>query len=353
MRKKKIAVMGFGHIGEYIYKQLKNDKRFIPTPYDIKFGNNLTSENELEEIIDNSDAVIAATPFFLNKKIALICSQFGKTYFDLTESNEVSDYIKSLENVTAPMVCQCGLAPGMVSIIATELFKTLQEVDSVAIRVGALPKTPNNHMGYTLTWSTEGLINEYIHPCKAVVDSKLTMIQPLEDIEPVNFNGIQLEAANTSGGLGTLADTLNHYAKSVTYKTLRYPNHWNYMKFLRDDLKLKDNFKSFVDIFNNSVPHTSEDRIFILIKVIGKNGEKNIFPKTVTKEMTYSNIIECNKENTAIQISTGSGILAVVDVWANGKINHLKGLVKQEDLPTDLVIKSKYAQCYFPKDKTL
>lgn len=334
---KKIAVLGLGHIGKRIHDSLDN---CIVTGYDLSTGTDLRDISVLDRIARENDGIVAATPFFLNKAIADVCFKYGKAYFDLTESNEVAKHIGAMMGAEAPMVTQCGLAPGMVSIIANNMASKFRKVKSIAIRVGAIPSVPNNHMGYNLTWNTEGLINEYIHPCKALVDGKLVTLEPLDGLEPVTMDGIHLEAANTSGGLGSLAESWIGRAESVTYKTLRYPGHWQYMRFLKDDLCLKENFDAFVKIFNSSIPHVTDDKIFILIKVVGFNKSDLLV------EESYSNVIENSASETAIQVSTASGIMAVVDAWIQGGLDGMTGLVKQEDLPFEAIRASQYAGCY-------
>ena len=336
---KKIAVLGLGHIGKRIHDSLEN---CIVSGYDLSTGIDLRDVSVLDRIAQENDGIVAATPFFLNKAIADACFKHGKAYFDLTESNEVAKHIGAMMGAGSPMVTQCGLAPGMVSIIANNMASKFQRVKSIAIRVGAVPSLPNNHMGYNLTWNTEGLINEYIHPCKALVDGRLVTLEPLDGQEPVNFNGIELEAANTSGGLGSLAESWIGLAESVTYKTLRYPGHWEFMRFLKNDLCLKDNFDAFVKIFNTSIPHVTQDKVFILIKVQGfmRNNP------TALVEKSYSTVITNSGTETAIQISTASGILAVVDAWRKGALDGMTGLVKQEDLPFDAIVSSRHSECY-------
>lgn len=338
---KKIAVLGLGHIGKRIHDSLtRNSLGGLITGFDLSIGTDLRDPIVLNKIAQENDAIIAATPFFLNMAIADACYVHGKAYFDLTESNDVAKHIGAMMGAEAPMVTQCGLAPGMVSIIANNLALKFKRVKSIAIRVGAIPSVPSNHMGYNLTWNTEGLINEYIHPCKGLVNGRLVTLEPLDGLETVNMNGVQLEAANTSGGLGSLADSWVGRAESVTYKTLRYPGHWQYMKFLKDDLCLKDNFNTFVKIFNSSIPHVTKDKVFILIKAHGYQEDDFLM------EESYSNIIENTDSETAIQISTASGILAVVDAWILGGFEGMTGLVRQEDLPFESIKASQYAKCY-------
>jgi saccharopine dehydrogenase-like NADP-dependent oxidoreductase len=291
----------------------------------------------LHEILSNHDGVLASTPFFLNKKIAEICEVTGCDYFDLTESVEVTNFVKTLSN--ARYITQCGLAPGMVSIIANHLASQFDKVNDIEIKVGALPLDANNHIGYYRTWSTEGLINEYIHPCPALRDGMLAELEPLEKIENVILQNFSLEAATTSGGLGSLAESYKGRARNVTYKTLRFPGHWKIMRFLKDNLGLKDNFQTYIKLFNENIPQTTNDQVLILIDADGYIG--NNF---VNKQ--YSKVIKSTNGITAIQRTTGSGIMCVIDSWAKGTLDHQMGWIKQEEIDYDRVWNSQYNDCY-------
>ena len=93
------------------------------------------------------------------------------------------------------------------------------------MRVGALPQFPTNALTYNLTWSTDGLINEYCNPCEAIHDGERMHVLPLEGIEHFSLDGVRYEAFNTSGGLGTLCDTLDGRVRELNYKTIRYQGH--------------------------------------------------------------------------------------------------------------------------------
>lgn len=339
---KKLAILGLGHIGKFVYETLQKDTTLKVSGHDLNNGYDLKNDNVLETIISECDGVLASTPFFLNKKIADYCYKHGKDYFDLTESVEVTNYVKKLsdnKNCKSRFVTQCGLAPGMVSIIANDLAKKFNHLYDINIRVGALPKSANNNMQYYRTWNTEGLINEYINPCPAIQNGQLVYLEPLEDRENVSIQGITLEAANTSGGLGSLAESFISKAQNVNYKTLRYPGHWDLMKFLKQDLDLKNNFDTFVNIFNTSIPKTSNDCVYIYISVSGLiDGVKCI--------KQYTKIINRNDIGTAIQLSTAGGVMAVIDSWNNGYLEKYYGWIKQEELHFKSIYNSKYALCY-------
>ena len=100
------------------------------------------------------------------------------------------------------------------------------------MRVGALPQFPTNALRYNLTWSTDGLINEYCNFCEVIHDGRRLEVLPLEGLEHFSLDGVRYEAFNTSGGLGTLCETLAGRVRTLNYKTVRYNGHRELMQFL-------------------------------------------------------------------------------------------------------------------------
>src|SRR5918993_1423295 len=164
---------------------------------------------------------------------------------------------------------QCGLAPGFVSIAAHHLTRDFDRLDEVRMRVGALPQFPTNEMKYNLTWSTDGLINEYGNPCEAVVEGRQIETLPLEGLEHFSLDGIDYEAFNTSGGVGTLCETLGGKVRMLNYKTIRYRGHRDLMAFLMNELRLNDRRALLKDVLENSVPVTPQDVVLIFCTVTG------------------------------------------------------------------------------------
>ena len=120
------------------------------------------------------DAVLSSLPYYCNVAVAAAAKASGAHYFDLTEDVEVTRAVRQLaEGSSRVFVPQCGLAPGFISIAANELIGHFDDLRSVKLRVGALPQFPDNALKYNLTWSTDGLINEYCNPCEAIVDGHL------------------------------------------------------------------------------------------------------------------------------------------------------------------------------------
>jgi saccharopine dehydrogenase-like NADP-dependent oxidoreductase len=154
------------------------------------------------------DAIISSLPYYCNVAVAEAARKAGTHYFDLTEDVEVTRGVRAIATGSSQaFVPQCGLAPGFISIAAAELITHFDELRAVKLRVGALPQHPNNVLKYSLTWSTEGLINEYGNPCQAITDGRMLDVAPLEGLEEIEIDGTLYEAFNTSGGLGSLAET--------------------------------------------------------------------------------------------------------------------------------------------------
>ena len=331
----KIAIVGSGNIGWALKKLLKDD-------YDIRQGDitdgfDASDTSQVKDFLKDIDAVISAGPFAVNKNIAKIASQEGIGYFDLTEDVETTEFIKSLEskNILMP---QCGLAPGAINICAAGMMKHFDSVNEVMMRVGALPRFTTNEMSYYLSWSTNGLINEYCNEADAIYEGKAIKVMPLEGAEKIVIDGESFEAFNTSGGCATMCDTFVDKVETLSYKTIRYPGHLNHMKFLFNDLHLKKNKDVLEKLFDKEVPRTKNDVIIFFVKVIG-------LIDGVLQEKTYLRKIYGDEKYSAIQLTTASGVCSVLKMYLDGKIGN-KGFIKQESLSWDDFIENKYGQVY-------
>lgn len=329
----KVAVVGGGKIGACLYRTLKKFN-FAAKLGDINFPERVSSAdfhhidaNDVDQLrswLKDFNAVLCATPYFLVKNVAKVVAELGIAYFDLTEDRDTTDYIKSLQSKSV-LVPQCGLAPGVVSIIAANLIKQFDEVKSVDMRVGALPLLPNNSIQYYLTWSTNGLVNEYCNLCEAIHGGKRIEVLPLEGYEKISIDGQPYEAFNTSGGIGSLCETLEGKVERVTYKTIRYVGHHHLMKFLLDDLNLAKNRELFIKLLDQEVPQTTKDVVVIMVKVIGYRDGKLL-------EETYHKKIYGEHGQSAIQKTTVGGILGALRSWESGDWGTKTGFVKQEEI---------------------
>ena len=339
---KKICVIGAGKIGRTINAYLKlqgHEEILVDSDPSIKNAIHIDANDEqaVGEFIKDKDIVVSSAPYNVNKSIADSCAAHDVAYFDLTEDVDVSQHIKNLNTETF-MMPQCGLAPGAVNVIASDLIKKFSKVDKVKMRVGALPMYTANSMAYYLTWSTSGLINEYVNDVDVLSNGKHIKVQPLDGLESLYIDGNKYEAFNTSGGVATMCDTYKDKVGSMTYKTIRYPGHHSNMKFLLEDLNLKNNKEKFIDLFDQEVPYTTQDVVVMLITVIGQKDGK-------LQELTYSKKIYGDKTLNAIQKTTASGVCAVVQAYAEGKLTG-KGFQRQEDVPFDVFVDNKFGKIY-------
>jgi saccharopine dehydrogenase-like NADP-dependent oxidoreductase len=210
------------------------------------------------------------------------------------------------------------------------------------MRVGALPAYPSNALNYNLTWSTEGVINEYCEPCEAIVDGRRREVPALEEREEFALDGVQYEAFNTSGGLGTLCDTLDGKVRTLNYRTIRYPGHAAIMKALLHDLRLKDRREVLKDILEQAVPATLQDVVIIFVTVAGIREGRLLQDSYVRK--VYSQVL-AGRVRSAIQITTASSVCAMLDLLADGRVPRA-GFVKQEDVPLADFLANRFGAVY-------
>ena len=297
----------------------------------------------LDRILAGTAAVISCAPFRCNRLIAERAKIHGSHYLDLTEDVAVTKATLELaKGARTAFIPQCGLAPGFITIVATHLVHGMDEIHDLRLRVGALPRFPDNQLKYNLTWSTDGLINEYCNPCEALIDGKMTLVPPMEQLETILINGIEFEAFNTSGGLGTLADSLMGRARNVNYKTIRYPGHQKLIKFLLDDLAMRDHRDELGKIFERAIPTTMQDQIVIYVSAIGMVRGK-------LTERTYANAVLHKvidgEEWTGIQITTAAGVCAVLDLLMQGRIPQ-QGFVRMEQIAYADFIANRFGRHY-------
>jgi saccharopine dehydrogenase-like NADP-dependent oxidoreductase len=252
---KQVVVVGAGHIGATVARMLAGTGDYAvtladrnpaalsdaahpgvtTTPLDV------TAEPALTALLKDAFAVLSALPYHLTYKVAKAARAAGTHYLDLTEDVVSTRKVKALAaGAETAFIPQCGLAPGFISIVAADLCRRFETLHDVRLRVGALPKYPSNALNYNLTWSTDGVINEYCEPCEAIVDGQVRQTRALEELESFSLDGVTYEAFNTSGGLGSLCQTLAGKVRTLNYRTIRYPGHAAIMKALLNDLRLRD-----------------------------------------------------------------------------------------------------------------
>ena len=333
--KHRVAIIGKGNIGWAIKELLKND-------YDIKQGDITDGfdARDIEQVrvfLKDVDAVISAGPFAINKNIGAVAAELNIGYFDLTEDVETTEFIRGIKSNNV-MMPQCGLAPGAINICAASLMKEFDHVSEVMMRVGALPRFTTNEMSYYLSWSTNGLINEYCNEADAIYEGKSIKVMPLEGAEKMIIEGESYEAFNTSGGCATMCETFENKVDNLSYKTIRYPGHLNHMKFLFNDLHLKKNKDVLEKLFDKEVPRTTNDVIIFFVKVIGEI-------EGVLQEKTYLRKIYGDNRFSAIQRTTASGVCSCLEMYFKDQIPK-NGFTKQESIVWEDFTANQFGSVY-------
>lgn len=303
----------------------------------------VSDPSALRAALKGQEMVVSALPYYLNTGVAEAARDTGVHYFDLTEDVATTRRVRAIaEGAGSAFVPQCGLAPGFVSIVAHDLTLRFDTLRDVFMRVGALPIYPTNALKYNLTWSTDGLINEYCNLCEAIHEGEKREVLPLQGLERFSLDGIEYEAFNTSGGLGTLCDTLAGRVECLNYKTVRYPGHRDHVKFLTQDLRLAERRALFKDVLEHAVPVTKQDVVLVFVTVNGTQDGR-LTQETFAKKVYNATI--GGKLWSAIQITTAAGVCAMVDLLRDGKLPQ-QGFVRQEDARLTDFLANRFGRHY-------
>lgn len=365
MIKKRVAVFGTGKIGTLVTHFLAHSGDYQVTAVDINrsvaeaavksclhegFAHNVdvdgvdfSSKMDIERVLQGKDYVVSCAPFYYNSGIAEVAYKLKINYLDLTEDVRTSKWVKELAyNAKSAFIPQCGLAPGFITIAASHLVEQFDKVTDIKMRVGALPIYPHNRLKYNLTWSTEGLINEYCNPCEVIIDNKLQLVPALEGHEQLYIDGLEYEAFYTSGGVGSFAESLSGKVTNIDYKSIRYPGHRDIIFTLIHDLRFIDDRENLKNILERSLPHTTQDVVIIFVTVTGERAGR-FSQKNYCKKIYNAKIH--NKNWGAIQISTAAGVCAVLDMHAKSELKE-SGIINQEEICYDKFINNRFGAYY-------
>ena len=353
----KITLLGAGHIGQTIARLLGASGDYDVTVVDRSalalqaLANDPVTTRQADTadahallgVLRGRDAVINALPYHLATLAAGVAREAGCHYFDLTEDVAATRAIKVLaQGASTAFMPQCGLAPGFIGIVAAHLAKSFDTLQDVKMRVGALPAFPTNALKYNLTWSVDGLINEYCHPCEAIRQGKTIEALPLEGLEHFSLDGTEYEAFNTSGGLGTLCETLAGRVQTLDYKSVRYPGHRDLMKLLLEELQLNQDTQTLKNIMRKSIPSTMQDVVLVFVTVSGmRHGGlvQEVFARKIFADRSESNPL------SAIQITTAAGVCAAVDLFREGRLPQ-RGFIRQEEVALPDFLANRFGSAY-------
>jgi saccharopine dehydrogenase-like NADP-dependent oxidoreductase len=348
---RKILVIGMGKVGSLVGSLL--NKRFevtgvdklapaVSLPFNVETGD-ITDADFLDDLFVDQDAVVSCMPYNLNLPIAQAAYRHAIHYFDLTEDVATTDAIREMakrsKGVMAP---QCGLAPGFIGIVGSDLAKKFTKLRDIELRVGALPRYPNGLMGYSFTWSPAGVVNEYINDAEVIHNGTRKMVPSLEGIEMINIEGQEFEAFSTSGGLGTMCETFEGKVDTLNYKTIRYPGHCSLMRFMLYELILKEKRELIEQILTEAKPPVQQDVVYVYAVV---EGWKDNHLEREEFYRAYHPIQIDGQHWRAISWTTAASIASVVEMVADGLLPN-SGFIKQEDISLDDFLKTSNGQFF-------
>jgi saccharopine dehydrogenase-like NADP-dependent oxidoreductase len=285
---------------------------------------------KLEEV--HADYVMNALPFHLNINVATAACQAGCNYIDFTEDDVMAATVAGIYANRPDLHCapKCGLAPGYINYLGHTLVGEIEKPESLTIMVGALPRHTRGAIprdNYNLSWSVDGLVNEYIRPCRIRWNGEVREVPALGGQETVRIDGVEYECAMTSGGVGSLVDDLK--VPNVMYKTLRYPGHYDYVRKAvqrhgGDFVRLK---AEFLKVF----PFCDLDVIVVYAEARGTSEGRLVKKVVANRFIGVDNL-------SAIQSTTAGGGVAVLELMVKSRVkinptNILKpGLIKHTDI---------------------
>jgi len=351
----KVLILGSGNIGSVVAKLLQKSGDYMVTLASrnkeqlhtaskndslITLHLNIHSD-ELLSLFQKYQIIISALPFYENTAIAQTALEAGVSYFDLTEDRKTTKSILSIARKAKEgqvFMPQCGLAPGAIGIIGHGLSQSFETIREIKMRVGALPLYPSNKLKYNLSWSTQGLINEYCNPCQILYNGEVTEVLPLEGLEHFTLDGLEYEAFNTSGGLGHLSETLQGKAQHLSYKSIRYKGHRDLIHFLLHDLDFIHDQKELEKLLERNLPKTKQDVVLLYITITGLIDGS-------FQQRSYTKKIYHNGDYTAIEITTAHGLCAAVDLFVSKQLPQ-KGFIYQEQIDLNWFFNNRFGKLY-------
>lgn len=352
----KVLVLGAGKIGSTVADMVAEycgvpvtlaDRRVDSNNRDDALVSPCTIDVEdaqaLDRVLASHPVVINALPFYLAARVAAQAAGLGVHYFDLTEDVAATNAIRQLsEHARSVLMPQSGLAPGVIGMLGGYLASRFDELYDLRLRVGALTRNATNSLRYNFTWSIDGVINEYCNPCDAIVNGQPVLVQPLEGYETFTLDAEAFEAFNTSGGLGTLCETLRGKVRNLDYKTIRYPGHREAMTFLLHDLRLIERRDLFRQVLEHGIPHSREDVVILFASASGiRNGR-------FEQETRVSRVFGADlrgKARTAIELTTAAGAVGVLQMLQDGKLPS-RGFIGQEQVRLEDFLSTRVGHYY-------
>lgn len=290
---------------------------------------------DVAALMRGHDSAISCVNYWYNESLSHSAIATGTNFCDLGGNNYVVDAQLALDAEAKAaginIIPDCGLAPGMVSILAMHGAAQFDRVDEIHIRVGGLPQNPQPPLNYQLVFSVEGLINEYIETARVIRDGRITEVESMTEVEELAFEGFPLlEAFQTSGGTSTLPDTFLGKIKELDYKTIRYAGHCEKFKtmidlglcssdeIVADFVKVKPR-KVFGELLTQHLPADGPDYVLVRLDFVGtKDSELKKLRYDIVDKQDESTGLSSMMRTTAFPASIVAQMMAKGEVLVRG-----------------------------------
>jgi lysine 6-dehydrogenase len=302
-------------------------------------------------VMSGMDGTLCALPYFFGLPMTELAIEAGTHYCDLGGNTEIVERQLELDPAAraqgVSVIPDCGLAPGMVNILAQAGIDALDEVDSVKLLVGGLPQRPRPPLNYQVVYSLEGVLDYYTTPSIVLSGGEIQEREALSEVESVDFPPLgELEAFHTAGGISTLPKRYRGRIRSMEYKTLRYPGHAEIMRAFRDLGLLSTEPRKvdgqdvvprrfFIDVVGPQLTNPrGEDLVALRVEVKGRAQGK---PRTIRFEMLDR--FDPVNRITAMMRTTGYSLALTAAMQASGRIQALGVHTPDECVPADEYIR--------------
>lgn len=297
----------------------------------------LRHREDLPAMLAKADVTVAAVPEAALDQVAAAAGAAGTHFLDFSPAKaHAQSRLRELSRERA-VFSGCGVSPGIIDNVACGLVHEFSPITDLTIRVGSIPRFPTNRLGYGQIWNVDGLIDEYTRPCAAIRDGRQVMIEPLEAYERIVMDGVGYECFTTAGGLEDLEALTAAAPRNVVFKTLRYPGHLEYMRFLLDDLGLRGRRDMLRSLLLNGLPVIQDD---LLLLVVTARGERN----SQMAERTISHRFVPNPKiapfNALTTVAAGYAATLLL-LFARGEIADA-GLVPHQRIETNRLFSERF-----------
>lgn len=312
---------------------IQSAKSFLKNE-NIDFTNiDINITNDIKKHFKNIDVAISAVPYRFNYALAKIAAETKTHFLDLGGNNDIVGKERSLFKIArkndVTIIPDCGLAPGLASVVVSDIVEQMDSIEYVKMRVGGLPTNPKPPLNYQIVFSPHGLINEYVEDTIVLDHGEITKKKSMTELETIEFPKPfgKMEAFLTSGGCSTLPYTYRDKVGYLDYKTIRYPGHCGKFKPL---LNMKSREQLIKHLMEN-LPTNEKD--VVLLKVISRGFKDG---KDVYLEYNMVDYYDSRNNITSMMRTTGFPISITAQMIERDVIKERGVFCSEEIVPCTL-----------------